>query len=137
MGFHPARKLYKIVFDEDSDLYGLEITAKSSTLGERRDFLKNQPDTSEHLDYIDYQAEFFVAHIADWNLEGDDGATLPITVESLYSLPDDGFELVVAAYAKRVFGQQASPDLKKESSSGDDTETTPNTEASLPMEPLP
>lgn len=137
MGFHPARKLYQLIFDEDSELYGLEITARSSTLGERRQYVQNQPDLGDDIAYVDHQAEFFVAHITEWNLDDENGEPLPVTVESLYSLPDECFKLIIYAYVKRAFGQQTSTDLKKESDSGDDMETTPSTEVSLPMEPLP
>lgn len=137
MGFRTARKLYQLVFEEDSDLYGLEITARSTTLGERREYLAKMPADGGPDVWIDYQSAFFISHVTDWNLEDESGNPLPITVESLYSIPGNGAELVMAAYVKRTFGRQSSDDLKKESSGGDSTGTTPSTEASLPMEPLP
>lgn len=136
MGFRTARKLYKLVFEEDSDLYGLEIVAKASTLGERRDYLLNQPTGGKPVELIDFEAQFFIDHVTDWNLEDEDGKPLDISVESLYTLDNGDFRDVLAAYTARALGPQVSEPLKKESSSGNDTETTPSIAESLPMEPL-
>lgn len=134
MGFRTARKLYLLVFPEDSDLYGLEITAKGATLGERRDYIKNKP--SDPLPLVDFELEFLIEHITDWNLEDEAGNTLPISAESMYTLDDQWVKLIISTFTDRVITRQVGEGLGKESSGGDSSEITPSTEASLPMEAL-
>lgn len=137
MGFPAKRKLYLLVFEEDSDLYGLEITAKGTTLGERKSFIEKYPDEGNAIERLDYEAEFFVEHVTSWNLEDESGNPQPISVQALDSLDGEWVKLIITTYTARSFGKQVNEDLGKESSSGASTETTPNMEESLPMEPLP
>jgi hypothetical protein len=139
MGFRATRKLYKLVFEEDSDIFGLEIVAKGTTLGERRSYMDKFPNDAAPLDKFDYEIDFFVEHVTDWNLEDEDGNALPISRESLStSLDTLWIRQIVSLWMTRSNGSLAvEPDLKKESSGGSATATTPDLEELLPMEPLP
>lgn len=136
-GFRAPRKLYQLVF-EDEDLAGLEVIASGLTLGERRDYLKNEPDNGDVLLRLDYDIAYFVDHIKSWNLEDEDGNALPIEPESLSALDSGHVRAMLTTWMQRVNRAAAvSPDLGKASNDGSTTATTPSMEASLPMESLP
>lgn len=138
-GFRPPRKLFMLVFPEDSDLHGLEITCRSSTLGERRAFVEEHERQQEKsvFDGLRYRCEFFLDHVTDWNLEDDDGDEAPKTYESLENLDGEWIGPILDAFNARSLGQKVSEDTEKKSGDGGSTETTQNMEGSLPMEPLP
>lgn len=139
VGFRPPRKLFMLVFPEDSELHGLEITCRSSTLGERRVFLEEHEKYKDRsaMEGLRYRCEFFLQFVTDWNLTDDDGNEAPKTYESLEQLDFEWIGPILDAYMSRSLGQKVSDDTEKKSDSGDSTETTLRTEASLPMEPLP
>ncbi len=139
MGFRTARKLYQIEFETGHELHGLEIVCKSTTLGERLDYIENQPgDGSTAAERIRYEAEFFLKNVTDWNLEDENGERLPITYKAYHdAIPFEWHRPLIAAYVERMLGNKVSEGTEKKSGSGEPTETTPGTEASLPMETLP
>lgn len=140
MGFPAKRKLYKLVFEEDSDIHGLEITAKGLTLGERKAFLAKIPDVGGDAESVlaklAYEIDFFVQHVVEWNLEDEDGNPQEISAEALGTLVDViWIRKIMAAWSQATNG--TSLDLKKESNDGNSTETTQSMEESLQMETLP
>jgi hypothetical protein len=139
MGFRATRKLYKLVFEPGSDIEGLEIIARGTTLGERRDYLAKFPEDAKGLEKLEYEAAFFIDHVNDWNLEDEDGTPMPIAVESLSELLDiPWIQAIINSWIERSnLSLKVPEDLKKESKTGGSTETTRPMEESLPMEPLP
>lgn len=140
-GFRVQRKLFMLVFPEDSDLHGLEITCRAATLGERRDYLVRyglllKEEQEDPLASLRFQGEYFLSFVTDWNLEDENGNELPKTFDSLETLPMEWITPIISAYVQRSLGQTVEGGLEKKSETGDDTETTPITEESLPMEPL-
>lgn len=139
MGF-AARKLSKIVFEEDHDLYGLEITVRSSSLSAQRAYIQNYPsaETSDRFDQAEYAGRHFLKHVVEWNLEDDEGKPVLIEWEAFEAeLGIDRIAPIIQAYSQHAIGAKASPDTEKKSESGNGTGITPRTEESLPMEPLP
>lgn len=135
MGFRAGPKLYKLVFEEDSDIYGLEILARGTTLRERKNFLDAFPDDGGVLDRLMFELAFFIEHVTEWNLEDEDGTPQSITVEAISALIDARWiRQIMAAWTTASNG--VNEDLKKESSSGSDTATTRDLEESIPMEAL-
>jgi hypothetical protein len=129
MGYKRRRKVFSLVFPEDHDLHGLEITAESMTLGEVRALQARADEenlTSEQFAAVELEA--FVGQIKKWNLEDEDGNPLPISVESLQTLTAQDVRAVVNAYAASSLGQQVPGPLDGNSNSGNGFP-----EASLPM----
>ena len=116
MGFRREPKTFLLVFD-DPDLAGLEVRARSLSIGELED--------------DDLQVyESFAAALVSWNLEDEDGNSLPATLETVRSYPDVGFmNALASAWIKAVTG--VDDDLGKDSDSG-----RRYLEESLTMEPL-
>lgn len=139
VGFHPPRKLFMLVFPEDSELHGLEITCRASTLGERRVFLEELERFKDKtpMEGLKHRIEFFLQFVTDWNLESAPGLPAPIAYESFELLDFEWINPILDAYTERALGQKVSPDTAGKSSDGDSTETTPLSEGSFPMEPLP
>lgn len=136
-GFRTTRKLCKLVFPEDSELHGLEITFKAATLGERREYLERYSSDMAPLESLRFQCEYFLRFVTEWNLEDEDGKPLPFEYASLETLPFEWITPIIRAYIQRSLGQEVPENTEKKSETGDDTETTRRTEESLPMEPLP
>ena len=116
MGFRREPKTFLLVFD-DPELAGLEVRARSLSIGELED--------------DDLQVyESFAAALVSWNLEDEDGNSLPATLETVRSYPDVGFMNALAgAWIKAVTG--VDDDLGKDLPAG-----RRSLEESLPMEPL-
>lgn len=139
MGFN-ARKIFKIVFDEDHDLHGLEITVRSSSLAIQKAYVQNYPSGEGvgRFEQIEYAGRHFLKHVVEWNLEDDDGNTAPVTWEAFETeLGIDQITPIVKAYSERSVGAKAEPDTEKKSESGASTENTHRMEESLPMEISP
>lgn len=130
------RKLFTLAFPEDSELYGVEITCKAATLGERREYYENFPKAGgEVFERVEYEARHFIDFILEWNLEDENGEPLPITYEAYEAaIPFEWAPALVKAYTERSLGQKAQATTEKKSESGETTETTRRMEASLPMD---
>lgn len=131
-----SRKLFTLTFPEDSDLFGVEITCKAATLGERREYYENYPKTGgEPFERVEYEARHFIDYVVEWNLEDEDGEPLPVAYEAYEAaIPFDWAPALVKAYTKRSLGQKVEDATEKKSEPGEPTETTRRTEASIPME---
>ena len=117
MGFRHEPKTFSLVFD-DPDLEGLEVKARSLSIGELND--------------DDIQVfESFAKALVSWNLEDEDGNPLPPTLEIIQSYPDLGFMSALSnAWLNAVMG--VNQELGKGSGSGEPSLV----ESTLPMEPL-
>jgi len=122
MGFK-LKRTYALRWDA-GDLAGLEIDIKSTSTGTMQEIrgLKLSSDESR-------LAEVLVDHIVRWNFEGDDGETLPISVESLLSQEGVVLAEVARQWYLAATGVSAPLDLGSPS-------TPPSAEESIPMEAL-
>jgi len=123
MGFR-LNRTYKLRWDESTDLAGLEIDMRSTsvaTLNEIKALRVGQDE--ERLGAL------LAEHVKRWNLEGEDGQTLPISAESLYEQEAP----VLAEIAKQWYLAAAgvSTPLALES-----TSSATSAEESIPMETL-
>jgi hypothetical protein len=117
MGFKHQAKVYRLVFD-DPALAGLEVRARSLSIGELRD-----DDTSV--------LEAFAKALDSWNLEDEGGEPLPPTLETLESYPDiDFINALSAAWLNAVAG------VDDELGKGSDSGRPSLEESAIPMEPL-
>lgn len=127
MGFKRSAKIYKLVFD-DPELEGLEVRARSLSIGEMRRLSANQQDADDNT--VTEMLAAFVKALVDWNLEDEDGNPVPHTVAALEEFPDNDFVLgMINTWIDAVIGVDA--ELGKDSPSGE-----PFPEGSIPMEPL-
>ena len=150
-GFSIARKAYLIVFPEDHDLHGLELTMRAVTLAERRSFVVNHPDPDPNDPFarLEYEVRDFLKYVISWNLEDendekvdiwitDDNGKREVNYEGFARVvPLEYLKPILTAFHDRALGNKVSEATEKKSETGDSTETTPISEASLPMEPLP
>ena len=79
MGFRLART-YALRWDEGTDLAGLEIDMRSTSVATLNEVkaLKTGQDEAR-------LAGLLADHVKRWNLEDENGETLPISSESLYA----------------------------------------------------
>lgn len=123
MGFRLART-YKLRWDDGTDLAGLEIDIRSTsvaTLNEVKALRVGRDETR--------LAQILADHVIRWNLDGEDGQALPVTTESLHEQEAP----VLAEIAKQWYLAAAgvSAPLVLESTSSDTS-----AEESIPMETL-
>ena len=123
MGFR-LNRTYALRWDEGTDLAGLEIDMRSTsvaTLNEIKALRVGQDE--ERLGAL------LADHVKRWNLEDEDGETLPISAESLYQQEAP----VLAEIAKQWYLAAAgvSTPLALES-----TSSATSAEESIPMETL-
>lgn len=134
MGYRAKRKTYRLVFD--GDLAGLEITVEGLTLGEVRE-IQNVSDSEETFrESQERESAEFLARVTEWNLEDEDGQTLPITAESLSTLALADVAIAIRAWFRRCLGLDVPVPLDEPSSGGEPTADTQSFEASLPTETL-
>lgn len=134
MGYRAHRTTYKLVFEEDSKLHGLEILAKALTFGEVNEFTEKWY-SSELRGPARIQAELedFLPYVESWNLEDGEGNTLPISVEILLlQLELVDCKDIIAGWWGSCLGVSIPAPLSRPSSSGDSSVE----ESTLPMEPL-
>ena len=126
MGYRPQRKVYVLDFGDKYD--GLEVKVRAGTLGQ---LLGLQRLSGEDLtpDQLDELFAKFVELLKAWNIEDDDGAHVPETIDGLYSL-DPELARDIIDVAARVLGGVPDP-LPAGSADG-----APSVVASLPTEPL-
>jgi hypothetical protein len=123
MGFRLERT-YALRWDEGTDLAGLEIDMRSTsvaTLNKVKALKTGQDETR--------LAALLADHVKRWNLEDKNGETLPISAESLYAQEAP----VLAEIAKQWYLAAAgvSAPLALES-----TSSATSVEESIPMETL-
>lgn len=128
MGFRVPRKVYKLSFRDD-ELEGLEIRCRSGSMGEYMRIEDMVDADTRTADEARELFDLFVGVIIEWNLEDDQGHTLPVTLDSLMQLPPGVVWDAIFAWMNAV--SQVSAPLESQSNDGQQS-----LEASLPMEPL-
>lgn len=130
MGFNANPTIYRLEFDNPA-LAGLIVRVRRGSVQIRSDFDSADSWRDQHA--------VFVRALVEWNLVGDNGDTLPLTVDSLLATED----MVVAAILDAwVDAGRPSVPLEQSSTPGDSVslppeETSdPDLEASMTMAPL-
>ncbi len=142
MGFVWRGKSYRLVF-EDPDLAGLEVVAKSASVGAYRRIADlatrefSNPPSKEDMAEIDHLFDEFAKVLVSWNLEDEDtdGKRTPVsaTAAGMQSQDLTLIRQIIWAWMEAVAGIAAP--LDPPSGGGE-----PSLEESLPMEvlsPLP
>jgi hypothetical protein len=136
MGYKRKKTIYRLVF-EDEEFDGLEVRAYAPPLS----YLKRSIDMAalagrrsdelspDELALVNGFFTGFSKHLVSWNLEDDDGAPVPATLEGVLDQDIDFVFQIIGAWLDSV-GEVAGP-LGQSSSAG-----LPSLAASLPMEPL-
>lgn len=135
MGFKAKRKIYKLKF-ADEDLAGLEVMARSVSLGQMLDLSSSEgvgKVNKDDAEQTNGMFDLFISALVSWNLEEEnpDGSDSPVpaTLEGLRAQDTEFAMALVNAWAEAI--SSVSAPLARPSNSG---ETPP--EASLPMEAL-
>lgn len=126
MGSRRNPKLYKLVFDEDTEYPGLEVTLRSLTIGQMR-AIRTDGDDDEIL--VVGSAKLIAKQLVSWNREDEDGNPLPPTLESLMGEEADLINLIVDRWTQAIRGVSAP--LEQPSNDGE-----PSAVESIPMAPL-
>lgn len=127
MGFKPQSKPLHLTFS-DPEFEGLEISMRRVTVGQYRHILKVREDVDE-ADAVDEMLTLFVSSVHSWNLEDDQGATLPHTVDALNDLDYAFVDAVVETWMSELGGN--STPLPESSPAGEQSPV-----ASIPTETL-
>lgn len=127
MGYRPPRTTYVLDFGENYN--GLEVKVRAGTLGNlmRIQSLSGKDDMSE--DEVEEMFRRFATLLAGWNIEDEDGAPVPATLEGLQSL-EAGLAMEIMRAAGAAIGGVPAP-LENGSAGGG-----PSAVASLPTVPL-
>ena len=132
MGYQRKRRVYRLDFEGDPVLDGLEVRARSLNLGEflatsRLAGMAAGGVTPEDVDVFEGLFATFAGALVSWNLEDDEGRPVPATLDGVKAQDVDFVMPIVNAWFKAIAGV-ASP-LGPPSSAG-----VPSLEASIPME---
>lgn len=131
MGYVRDKK-YKLIF-EDPEFTGLEVVARPLPTGDYLEMVALMDEPAETIrdskDKHHRIYEIFVTALISWNLEKEDGAPVPATVDGLGGQDHEFCLELIRAYMDAVTGVPAPLELR--SPSGD-----PSLEASIPMETL-
>ena len=131
-GFKPRAKTYKLTFEDDDDLNGLEVTMGTVTLGQYNEMLRAgliSSVTADVLDANDHLLDIFAERIVSWNLLDARGKPVPRTPEAVRNQERHVITAIISAWQLRIVG--VDPTLNGESGSGAITR-----EASLGLENL-
>lgn len=143
MGFRPEPTVYKLVFGEDTGLAGLHVRARCCTIGEFNAMLRGSQDPSlgdvPDVDENDPQTQIaaiqklqeyqkaaadaneeaiamFLKYAVEWDLEGDDGNIVPLTMEGIQAVEKPVINGVIGAWHMAMM--TAPPPLKQPSING-------------------
>jgi hypothetical protein len=131
MGFRPRPKRFLLTFT--GDLEGLEVETLSIPLGRSRELMDSPPAESV-MENDDRWFAALIERTYRWNLEGEDGEVLPISIESLSNALDRAdAKVLLTAWVGKCLGQEVPRPLEMPSPDGATTDRTPDIEASLPM----
>lgn len=124
MGYKPKKKIYDLKFD-DPDMEGLEVKLRGLNTGQMLMADNARAEGGDEL--IRELLELYATQLVEWNIEGDDGQPLPLTLDSVLSLDLDFNMQVIDAWKAAIVGVPAPLD----SASPDGV---PSLEASIPMD---
>lgn len=126
-GFKPRRTLYRLDFT-DTELDGLEITARGSSMAEllevmeAADGIEDLKELDEKQDAAKIAGQFremvapFARKLHSWNVIDDDDNPVPASLDGLLTQELDFVVAVITAYGKAM--TQAPPPLPASSPSG-------------------
>lgn len=133
MGFKRERKTYRLVFDNKSELDGLEVVTKSMPLRDFMEMAQLANSANESSEEGLYKANNlfvkFSEFLVEWNLEDEDGKPVPADFDGVYSQELAFVLALVTAWMEAISG--VSNPLGKESTSGGQSLA-----GSIPMETL-
>lgn len=134
MGYRRERRIIRLVF-EDEELAGLEVRARSVSLGRMLDLL-DLADRAKEQDRqaIEHIFRMFADALESWNLEDENDTPVPLTYEGLLGQDTDFVMDLVLAWKDGVAGIRVP--LDQPSSDGSASQTTAGAELLIPMEPL-
>lgn len=126
MGYKPNRTMYKLDFSE-TELAGLEITARGSTVSGLMELAglagdldgldtATAGDMKELMEKLRKMFAPFARVLDSWNVEDDDGAPVPATLDGLLSQELPFVKEVIEAYVSELAA--APPPLPGSSGSG-------------------
>jgi hypothetical protein len=138
MGY--KRKLYVLKWPEGHELHGLEVTTKGLPvkklfqLVQLSGQLTGDTDAETKVGVADELFKGFAERLVSWNLEDDDDAPVPATLEGVSDQDMDFMVGLIMTWMDAV----ASVDIPLPGASPDGatTETTPDLAASIPVETL-
>ncbi|GAB3156207.1 hypothetical protein GCM10027258_62290 [Amycolatopsis stemonae] len=122
MGFNANPTVYRLEF-EDPQFEGLVVRIRHGSIQIRADFDKAVGWRE--------QLEVFVRALVEWNLEDDEGKTLPFTVEALLGTQDNVVNAMLNAWVDA--GRPPAP-LEQPSTSGESSSAPPSDEAMRELE---
>lgn len=130
MGYRRVSRTYRLLFPEGDDLFGLELDVRAMTLGELRNFQEQAREAFEKNDsgWQDEEVRIFLAYVQSWNMEDDDGNAVELSEKGISTVEPRDVKAMLTAWFQRCLGNSVSPELGKESNTGQSFE-----EASLPM----
>ena len=133
MGYRPQRKVYRLRF-ADPDMAGLIVQARSAPIGQflglagLADLQRDQVSAGD-MARVDELLTGFADCLVEWNLEDEQGAAVPATLEGVRAQETDFILRVVFAWIEAVASVPGP--LGAGSSDGGRS-----VEQSIPMEPL-
>lgn len=128
MGYKRNRKLYKLVFDQDTDYAGLEVVVGTVTMGQLLTMRTGKQD-DDGKDGVQASVELLADRIVEWNLEDEDGQPVPPTLDAMYGEDDDLILAIINRWTDAISAVRAP--LQQSSPSGE-----PSLVESVPMEAL-
>lgn len=93
MGSRRTPTLYKLIFDETTDYPDFEITLRSLSIKEQRQLRATDNEGETEADVVVRMCSLISKQAVSWNREDEDGAPLPLTLESL---EDEEPKLIIA-----------------------------------------
>lgn len=121
MGFRLNRK-YALRWNEGTDLAGLEIDMRSTSVGTFTEVQELRVSRDEKR-----LAEILADHVIRWNFEDEAGNPLPVNAASVLAQESPVLKEIARQWFLAAAGVSAPLDLGS-------TNTPPSEEASIPME---
>lgn len=129
MGFKVKVKTYTVRFEEGHEFHGVEARLSGMTYGQWEQVagLDGGDGETNGADAV----RRFVDHLISWNLEDEQGAPLPTTLDAVKQLDHNLVAALNNAYINTLIGVHDADPLPETSTSGE-----PSQVASIPMEAL-
>lgn len=140
MGF-PRKRRYNLQFKTGDPITdGLEVKATAPTLLESLEFKQGQREGEDDRAFLDRQYGTVIGHILDWNIEDEDGVTLPITLDAWYTIDLPVQLRIFTAWSSLEKVVEETSPLDESSgpgsTNGSTTGRNPAIEASIPSQAL-
>jgi hypothetical protein len=140
MGF-PRKRAYSLIFKENDPITdGLVVKTAAPTLLDTLDSRVKQREDESDKAYFDRQYGPLVEAILEWNIEDEEGQTLPVTLDGWYTIDLPVQLRIYKAWSnlEEVVDESSPLDSGsgQGSTSGSTTGRNPDIEASIPSQPL-